>query len=50
MIKQILQAIRTAEIGADVALKKGDADRYDRLKRRADILRRRIMQPSLLDD
>jgi len=50
MTKEVVHAIRTAEAGAEVAEKNGDTDRYDRLKRRAAILRRRIMQPSLLDD
>ena len=50
MIKEVVQAIRTAEAGAEAAKKRGDMDRFDRLKRRAEILRRRIMQPSLLGD
>jgi len=50
MTKEVVQAIRTAEAGAEAALENKDADRHDRLKRRAAILRRRIMQPSLLGD
>jgi hypothetical protein len=50
MLQLTLRAIETAETGADKALEKGDADRHDRLRRRAEILKKRIEQGSLYDD